>query len=616
MRDKLTAALSAVLLSLTLSACGGGGGGGGVSAAQDAPPPEAEAETGKVIIGVTDAPGDFVSYEVDVRAIRLERASGATVETLPLTTRIDFAELTELTELLTVATVPAGVYTTATLTLDYTTAEVLVQAEDGSALPAAVFDENGAPAGVMDVRLSLSESDVLRIAPGVPAAFSLDFDLDASNDIDLTSEPVTVTASPFLLAMAELEADREHRLRGLFSEADVDAATVTVDLRPFRSRSGRFGELTFSVSEDAAYELDGESFMGVDGLTALSALPENAPLLAQGVIEDGGFLAQTVLAGSSVPWTAQDVVLGVVAAREGDLLTVRGAVVQYADGLTVRRDEVAVSVGADTTVTALGIDPATLDAGSISVGQRVTVFGELSDDLEVPALDATAGRVRMKISQLTGSVVQPAPLVVDLALLNGRRPAVYDFSGTGVEAALDADPESYEIATATLGLLNLDAGELVRVRGLVNGFGMAPNDFLARTVIDPDLGTRPASFAAVWSLEAASPVTSVASDRVALDLTEARALLKIRGVPLPLVNPLESLALVAPEADRGVYALRVRGQEIRLYRSFADFATALLEQLEEGRQLRRAAAHGGYNEVMDLTTRRASFDLFDPTAVE
>ena len=60
----------------------------------------------------------------------------------------------------------------------------------------------------------------------------------------------------------------------------------------------------------------------------------------------------------------------------------------------------------------------------------------------------------------------------------------------------------------------------------------------------------------------------------------------------------------------------MRGQEIRLYRTFADFAAALREQLQTGNQLRRAAAHGGYNEVMELITRRASFDLFDPSAVE
>ena len=61
-------------------------------------------------IGVRDAAGDFVSYAVDVTSLRLVRGNGDVVETVPLTTRIDFAEVADLTEFFTVATVPAGIY--------------------------------------------------------------------------------------------------------------------------------------------------------------------------------------------------------------------------------------------------------------------------------------------------------------------------------------------------------------------------------------------------------------------------------------------------------------------------------------------------------------------------
>ena len=163
-------------LLVFLAACGGGGGGGNLAAPATALAPE---EEGVLVIGLTDAEGDFVSYEVDVLALSLERVDGTQVEALPLTTRVDFAELTEVTELLTVATVPRGNYRSVALTLDYSDALILVQDSGGAAIPAEARDDDGQLLDQITVRLQLTTSDLIRIVPGAPAAFSLDFDLDA-----------------------------------------------------------------------------------------------------------------------------------------------------------------------------------------------------------------------------------------------------------------------------------------------------------------------------------------------------------------------------------------------------------------------------------------------------
>ena len=63
-----------------------------------------------MVIGLTDQEGDFHSYTVDVLSLTLTKLNGAVVETLPLNTRIDFAQYTEMTEFLTAATIPSGVY--------------------------------------------------------------------------------------------------------------------------------------------------------------------------------------------------------------------------------------------------------------------------------------------------------------------------------------------------------------------------------------------------------------------------------------------------------------------------------------------------------------------------
>jgi len=589
-----------LLVMLALGACGGGGGGSATTT-----PATSTDQSGELIIGITDAPGDFVSYQVDVTAITLRRRDGTVVETLPLATRIDFAELTEVTELITVATVPAGVYESATLTLDFTDAAILVQDDVGNAVPAAAVDAAGNPLGELDVRLRLTGGAEIRVQPGVPAAFSLDFDLDASNDIDLAGP--TVTVSPFLLATPELEADREHRLRGVLANADPDLATITVKVRPFRHRLGSFGELTVAVSDEAAFEVDGETLDARAGLDAVAAKPENTPLVMQGTVIGGAFVAETVLAGTSVPWTHTDVVRGVVTARSGDLLTVRGAVIEYADGLHVTRDDLQVVLGADTHVTALGYAPGSLGPQSVSVGQRIVAFGTVDASGEVPVLDASSGHLRMVLSLVAGRVVSGDPLVVDVDLLNGRRPAIYDFSGTGVTADDDADPGAYEVQTAGLGLTTLTPDDPVRVVGLVSEFGAAPPDFLARTVIDTTEGFRSASFAAFWP-EPAAPFLELSPQRLTLDLGAARSLLKVRGLPLLLTNPNDTIDLVAPPSDRGVYALRVRGDdEIRLFLSFSAFSAALLEESQLGNGLGVAIAHGRYNGALGLTTGRAAF---------
>ena len=64
--------------------------------------------------------------------LTLEKANGAVVDVLPNSTRIDFAQYVDLTEFVSVATVPPGVYVAGTIHLDYSDAEVFVEA-DGDA---------------------------------------------------------------------------------------------------------------------------------------------------------------------------------------------------------------------------------------------------------------------------------------------------------------------------------------------------------------------------------------------------------------------------------------------------------------------------------------------------
>ncbi len=587
------------LLALLIVAQGCGGGG---SSSPAAPAPEAPPDTGALFIGITDAEGDFLRYTVDVESLTLTRENGDVVETLPLATRIDFTELTEVTEFLSIATVPVGVYESVTLRMDFSTAEIIGQDADGNGVPLVAKDLEGALLAETDVRLMLSSSDVVRVRAGVPAAFSLDFDLDASNEIDLDAGEVIV--DPFLLATPELEEDREHRVRGVLDGVDAAAEEFVLRVRPFRHREGEFGEVTLSVNDDTQYDVDGIGYIGADGLAAMAALPDQAPVVASGSVADTAMMAEVVLAGSSVPWSDADVVKGVVASRTGGMLTVRGAQIEFSDGAEAYRGTFTVNLSDATTVSAPGVDNADLSVESISVGQRIVAWGEFVDD---EALDAM--RVRMKMNQLTAEVMQSEPLAVSLFFLNARRPGTYDFSGTGVSPADDADPAFYEIDTGVLPLVSIADGDLVRVRGLVNDFGGAPADFNARTVIDVSTDMRAAVLKVGWPEGVTMPFNSLAPDRIDLDLTEARKALAVRGVPREFIDLMEDIALLARQTGMGVYAVKVRGAgELHVYRSFNDLVDALQGQLDAGRVLHRITAQGRYNVgSAELTTGRAGF---------
>ena len=65
---------------------------------------------------------------------------------------------------------------------------------------------------------------------------------------------------------------------------------------------------------------------------------------------------------------------------------------------------------------------------------------------------------------------------------NDEESGVVNISGTGTDTANDADPDNYEIDTATLEVADIPMESLVGVRGFVRPFGQAPKDFDAITV--------------------------------------------------------------------------------------------------------------------------------------
>ena len=594
------------LMIWLLAACGGGGGGADAPASDTTMP---AADTGAVTVAVTDAEGDFLSYTVDVLRIELRKSNGNVVQALPATTRVDFAELSNLSEILSTATVPAGRYDEVHLLLDYSNASIVVQDAAGNALNATVRDGNGAALTQLDVTLKLAERDRIVVSRGVASAFTIDFDLAASNTVSF--DPAVVTVSPLLVATAQLATDRTLRVRGLLAEVDQTNSTVTLEVRPHGSVSGRFGLNTFAVGSTTAYEINGNAFTGSAGLTALAGLADDTLIVASGSISDRRLQASRVLAGTSVPGAGPDALHGVVVSRSGNVLTLRGARMEHGADRHVLRAPVTVSVGNGTQVESR-LGGGSLTEAAISVGARVSVFGTLTTAGDLRSVDASSGRVVLHVSEVAGKVVASAPLTIDLDYVNGLRPALFNFAGTGTSAAADADADAYEIDTTGLSLAQIEVGGLVRVRGLSTPFGSAAPDFDAASLIDVQRELTGAAFVASWrgAGGTATPFATISSAGITLDLSDGSSELHLRGVRRH-GNDAAVASIVPSASGNGVFAIHVRGAGVlTMYRSFAAFTDALQAQLDGTRLMRRLSVTGHYTaEDHNLTAERMTAEL-------
>lgn len=543
--------------------------------------------SGEVVIGLTDAKGDYASYTVDVQSLTLTKQNGVVVETLPVNTRVDFAQYTELTEFLTAATVPAGVYTKASMVLDYSNADIQVEDAAGDNVPVTIIqDLDGNPIQTLEMSVHLEDRDRLIIVPGVPAHMTLDFDLKVSNSVEFTIDDVIQTVSPFLVADVELEKPKPHRIRGPLESVDVAAQQFKLILRPFYHtfvNDRRFGVFTVDTDDETVYEIDGESYAGEDGLSQLDTMPQYSAVVAIGELEliDGkrSYVASEVYAGSSVPGGDLDVVKGHVISRVGDTVELKGATLLRDDGTIMFNDVVTVNLASTTKVTKQ-LSTASHDISEISVGQRLTVFGKVTgDNVTGFVLDASEGLARMQLTTVRGSVVQvDSPMALDLQSIGHRAASIFDFTGTGVDTSNDADVDFYEINTGMLSLAGIELNEPVKARGFVRAYGLAPEDFDAQTLML--VGDARALMMVNWIPASNSAISDITESSITLDMSGVGRFHHVNraGVLTDLTMLVNNPVLVPNASGKGVYVL-IKPRSAKVFLRFTEFARELSKEI-------------------------------------
>ena len=544
-------------------------------------------ESGEVFINLTDAPGDFLKYSVDVKSISLEKANGALIETLPLSTRVDFSQYVNLTEFVTAATVPSGKYVKATMKLDYSDADIIIENEEGQSSPITnITDNEGKTLSTLSMTVSLLNHNSLIIAPGIPAHLSLDFDLKASNQIvyDDTGETTSLIVEPALIAGVDVDQDKDLRLRGALKETSMDDETFTLFVRPFThplENSTRFGELTVHTDETTSYEIDGIPYLGNDGLQVMHEQEKLTAVIAFGQIDMGNrrLNATQVMAGTSVPWGNKDLLIGHVIARNNDTLTLKGARLERKDGSVHIGKTQQVLISETTRVIKAGFDE-TLTIDAISVGQQVHIIGD-TDSSSSTSFNAEEGLVRLVLTNVRGEIVDigdtsNGALTLETQKFDHLKASVFDFSGTGIDASNDADPGNYAVNTSTLDLANFQINDPVIVRGHVNEFGSAPHDFTAHSLIA--IKSLKGNLAVSWEQTNDSAITIESDNSLTLALYSENRLHHVfrRGAQNDISQSGDSVSL---KADRANHWVIQTPQERTIHTHYEAFI-AQLEALE------------------------------------
>ena len=504
MKERLSKAWKGIAFILFLSlifliqGCGGGGGSSSSSSGSSS------SSSGQALIGLTDAPGDFVRYAVNVTAVQLQKLDGTLVDALPPTgaTVVDFAQLTNMTEFLTAGTVEVGTYNTVILTLDYSNADIEVYDNNGDVIPipvANITDDEGNPiTSPIDLTVDLGSN--LTIAVGVPAQLALDFNLGATNVVTFSGDTPSLEVSPVLDASLTPDTDKIQRFRGPLQSVNVSGNSFVMILRPFANALSKhdtsFGTMTVNVNSNTAFYIDGVTYT-TGGLQALNAEPQYTAVIAHGTFDSSlNFTAEEVLAGSSVPGGTLDAASGTVLSRSGDTLTMKGATLIRSTGTITFNPTMTITL-ASTTKVSKQFSKGSFTIGDISVGQHIDVLGTYNSS--TTTLDATNGYARMDITAILGELNYPASsteqsegwLSMSLEAIDGIRilntaTDPFDFTGTGTNSTNDASILDYVINPET----GLDTSTLttnhmpLRMKGFMAPFGSAPEDFDAQTIIN------------------------------------------------------------------------------------------------------------------------------------
>jgi hypothetical protein len=368
-----------------------------------------------------------------------------------------------------------------------------------------------------------------------------------------------------------------------------------------------FGTLMVISGAETLYEIDGKNSVGQSGLGTLAAMDTGTSIIVKGKMKANPcrFEASEVYAGTGVPGSDSDYMTGSILSRDGNTLTVNGMIFIRSDNRMIMNDTAVVTISEETLVSLprLG-DEKTID--DLAPGQHVTISGDITmNEILTPEMDATQGLVRMNRTVLRGTVTEnpeSSYFTFNLDTISMRPVDYFDFLGTGLYPATDADPSSYEVETGDLDITSFATDTFIKIFGFTNAFGQAPYDFQATSLVSFDDFL---SFIKLrWVPSTTETFSNISDQALVVDLDETSLFQHLGrcGILVSLEN-FETPPTIKP-AEAVTYVIMVKNQP-KVYTDFTEFVSGLNTFLDGKNRARSLFASGTYSA--DTTTLVAEY---------
>jgi hypothetical protein len=610
--------LLALALLLGLGGCGGGGNNNRISVAKCQ-----KSTCTPALVTLTASPGEFAAYIVNISSLELQTADGTKSQFMPIPLRVDLAHLGHQTEIVSAADVLPGTYVSGKLVLDYASAGLYVYV-NGVATVASAVDSAAITVGKVTLEVTLDPAAPLVVTEGGTNRLALDIDLRGSNSIGSTTSGTTTTYQvvprPAVAVSTTPAAVKEVRVRGWRDTTDATAGTLRVFVNPLHANTSYLGKQLIHTSAQTVYDINGVTYTGSAGLTAVDGLSNRISIQSFGSLQaDGSLVANRIFAGTSLVSSGADDLIGTVIARTADSLKLRGVELSRRDGsFGIIATDVTVTL-ADATLVTRQDGAAALTKAAISVGQRIEVLGTLTQDSTTSAytLSAITGKVRQLPTYDAGFVNTGllGSLTANLQSISGLSATAFNFAGTGTATAENADPANYEVDLGSLDASTLAAGEPVLWSGYVPAFGVAPPDFTATSLTGA--AAIEAALVVRWSgTGSTAPFSALNSSGIVVNLGAANLgtdhYIEIGPQKLDLAALPASPQIVAASATSGEYVLRTAPATVKVFSHFADFVTQLTSALNGTTHAVTLTAAGDYDSGTNAFTATRVVAVIDP----
>lgn len=231
--------------------------------------PSSNAKTGPSFVIGTDAPMDAVtSFTVQVQSVVLTDASGNTASLISGTPTVDFARFNGLQTLLDMNAVPAGTYTSATITLGSATIGYL----DTTSTP-PVISTQAAVLSSNTVTATLDKPLVIA-TDGTPAGLRIDFDLQKSIQVDSNNQ-ITGNVTPTFHVNTVTSGDQGAHIDEYIASV-VTVPSGATEPQSFVVQGPHGRQLTVNTTASTEW----------DGSASLSALSTSSIVLIAGDVDN------------------------------------------------------------------------------------------------------------------------------------------------------------------------------------------------------------------------------------------------------------------------------------------------------------------------------------------